>query len=252
MKNRRCNSVKLPKLFTLLIVALFSNSALLAQSYEWQIDKYNKTEQEKIQEFDSLMIHLKNNWQISLSYGQWFFLNSAKSNEENILDFIINMGAWNLSFSRYFSESISANINIGFHMKKIEPKPDYSSILNGDDIEIEGGGLTFIPLSVGVDYFFIKQKFRPFLGIGIGSVSAKSKFVEGAGNINDGINKEELEFSSKAPFVEVSTGFVYRTGENVQLGLNCDYVHSKGFNENIGGYKSFTGLKISAVFSIVF
>jgi hypothetical protein len=40
----------------------------------------------------------------------------------------------------------------------------------------------------------MKQKFRPFFGVGIGSVSAKSKFVEASGNMNDGINKDELEF----------------------------------------------------------
>jgi hypothetical protein len=38
------------------------------------------------------MVHLKNNWQISLSYGQWYFNNSAKSNDETILDFPNNMG----------------------------------------------------------------------------------------------------------------------------------------------------------------
>jgi hypothetical protein len=64
--------------------------------------------------------------------------------------------------------------------------------------------------------------------------------------------KKSWNSGSNAPFLEISTGFVYRTGENVQLGLNCDYVHSKDFGENIGGYKSYTGLKISAVFSIVF
>jgi hypothetical protein len=64
--------------------------------------------------------------------------------------------------------------------------------------------------------------------------------------------KKSWNLVAKLLSVEVSTGFVYRTGKNVQLGLNCDYVHSKDFSENIGGYKSFTGLKISGVFSIVF
>jgi outer membrane protein W len=102
-----------------------------------------------------------------------------------------------------------------------------------------------------MDYFFMKQRFRPYLGVGIGSVSAKSKFIEASGNMNDGIDKDELESSSNAPFVELSSGFIYRTGKNVQLGLNCDYVHSKDFGENVGGFKSYTGLKISGVFSIV-
>lgn len=235
-----------------IVMVLVSNNTMLGQTYESPVERFNRREQEKKRELDSMMVHLKNNWQISLSYGQWYFNNSAKSNDETLLDFPKNMGSWNLSFARYFSEFISVNANVGIQINSIKPEPDYNSILNGDDVEFEGGGLTFIPLSIGMDYFFMKQKFRPFLGVGIGSVSAKSKFIEASGNMNEGINKDELKFSSKAPFVEVSSGFVYRTGKNVQLGLNCDYVHSKDFGENIGGYKSYTGLKISAVFSIVF
>ncbi|PWD97604.1 hypothetical protein [Marinilabilia rubra] len=230
-------------------VALDSAHQLFLQNRLWEIDIHRISEDAKT--FNKPIE--ENNWQISLSYGQWGFNNSAKSNDKTILDFPKNMGSWNLSFARYFSESISVNANVGIQIKKLEPdQPDFFTVLNGGDIDIEGAGLTFIPLSIGMDYFFMKQRFRPFLGVGIGSVSAKTKLIEASGNMNDGINKDELEFSSKAPFVELSSGFVYRTGENVQLGLNCDYVHSKDFDENIGGYKSFTGLKISAVFSIVF
>jgi len=249
MKKNKYMSIFL----ALIITVLVSNDTMMAQNYELPIERFNRREQEKKRELDSMMVHLKNNWQISLSYGQWYFNNSEKSNDETILDFPKNMGSWNLSLARYISESISANANIGIQLKKIEPdKPDFSSILNGDDIDIKGGGLTFIPFSVGIDYFFIIQKFRPFLGVDIGSVSAKSKLIKASGNINDGINTDELKLSSNAPFVEISSGFIYRTGENVQFGLNCDYVHSKDFGENIGGYKSYTGLKISGVFSIIF
>lgn len=239
--------------FVFIVMGLVSNNTMFGQTYESPVERFNRREQEKKREHDSLMVHLKNNWQISLSYGQWNFNNSTKSNDETILDFPKNMGSWNLSLARYFSESISINANVGIQIKKLEPdQPDFYTILNGGDIDIKGGGLTLFPLSIGMDYFFMKQRFRPFLGVGIGSVSAKSKYIEASGNINDGINKDELEFSSKAPFVELSSGFVYRTGENVQLGLNCDYVHSKDFGENIGGFKSYSGLKISVIFSIVF
>ena len=246
-------SNKAIKTLTIIGILTLSNNALFAQNNKWEIDRYNRIEQEKKRELDSLMVHLKNNWQISLSYSQWYFNNSAKSKDETILDFPRNMGSWSLSFARYFSESISVNVNIGIQIKKMEPdQPDIFSVLNGGDIDIEGGGLTFIPLSIGMDYFITEQRFRPFLGIGIGSVFAKSKFIEASGNMYDGINTAELESSSNAPFVEISSGFVYRTGRNTQLGLNIDYVYSTYFSEDIGGFKSYTGLKISGAFSIVF
>ena len=37
----------------------------------------------------------KYNWQISLSYGQWHFQNSAKSREEPFLDFPQQLSIWN-------------------------------------------------------------------------------------------------------------------------------------------------------------
>jgi outer membrane protein W len=254
MKTKK-STTKSNKLLPLTIIGiiLLTKTTLFAQNTEWGIDEIKRIEQEKKHEHDSLMVHLKNNWQISLCYGQWNFNNSAKSNDETILDFPNNMGSWSLSFARYFSESISVNANIGIQIKKVEPnQPDFYTVLSGGDIDIEGGGLTFIPLSIGMDYFFLKQRFRPFLGVGIGSVSAKSKLIEASGNMYDGIDSDQLESSSNSPFVELSSGFFYRTGKNTQLGLNCDYVHSKEFCESVGGFKSYSGLKISGIFSIVF
>jgi hypothetical protein len=210
---------------------------------------------EKITNDASIFYPPKNEskWQISLSYGQWYFNNSAISNDETILDFPNKMGTWNFSLARYLSEFISVNANIGVQIKKIEPEqPDFSSIINGDDIEIEGGGLNLLPLSVGLNYFIMKRQFRPYFGVGIGSVYAKSKFIEASGNMIDGIDKDELQFSSKAPFLEISSGFVYRTGKNVQFGLNGAYIQSKDFSENVAGFKNYSGIKISGVFSVVF
>ena len=98
---------------------LVSNNTMSAQTYESPIEKYNRREQEKKRELDSLMIHLKSNWQISLSYGQWYFNNSAKSNEETILDFPKNMGSWNLSFARYFSDILRTALPKTFTFDRI-------------------------------------------------------------------------------------------------------------------------------------
>lgn len=253
MRKRIYSPAKLTKLFTILIIQLFTNSTLFAQNYEWEIDKHNKREQDRKQELDSLMVYLKNNWQLSLSYGQWNFGSSAKSNKRTSLEIPKNMGVWNLSLARFITNSISLNLNLGMMLKKIEPpRPNIFSVLGGADVDVEGGGLFLAPLSFGMDYFFLKQRFRPFLGFNIGRVSAKYKFIEASGNISNGINRNEFNFKSKAPFGELSSGFIYRTGKNVQLGLNCDFLKSKDFNEALGGYKAYNGLKISALFSVVF
>jgi len=228
-------------------------SLLFAQDYEWEIDKEKRREQEKIQELDSLRTHLKNNWQISLSFGQSYFNNSAKSKEVTQLEIPKSMNVWNLSFARYLSESLSVNVNLGILLKKIAPpRPDVYSIIGGEDLEIEGGGIFFMPVSIGVDYFFMKQRFRPYTGFSFGMVRANYKYIEAWGNISDGINVNENLLNDKRPFVELSAGFIYRSGKNVQLGLNGDYFKSKEFNENIGGYKSYNGFKISVVYAVVF
>jgi hypothetical protein len=165
----------------------------------------------------------KHNWKLSLSYGQWHFDNSAKAREKAILDFPQKMGVWNLSCARFLSEHVSVNANLGVLLKKIEPPGlNIFSILAGDSVDIEGGGIFFMPMSIGMDYSFLKKRFRPYAGFGIGIVSARYKYVEGSGNISNGINRNERDFKSNAPFVELSAGFVYRPGKNVQWGLNGD------------------------------
>lgn len=195
----------------------------------------------------------KYNWQLSLGYGMWYFYGSAKSKEKTFLDFPKNMGAWNFSCARFFAEHLSISANLGFLIKKITPpRPDVYSIINGSEVEIEGGGIFLMPVSIGLDYLFLKRGFRPFAGFGVGMVPAKYRYIEASGNLTDGIHKNEYKFTSSAPFVELSSGFFYRTGKNVQLGLNCDYLQSKDFSENIGGYKAYNGFKISVLFSVVF
>lgn len=256
-KHKMCNKTNFLKtsILKVIIIAIIVHcgSLLYAQNYAWEIDKEKRREIERKRELDSLMVHLKNNWQFSLSYGQFYFNNSAKSKDKSLLAFPKQMGVWNLSCARYLSEHLSVNANFGILIKKIKPpRPNVFSILGGADVEIEGGGILLVPVSVGMDYFFLKQRFRPYAGFSVGVVPAKYKYIEGSGNISVGIHKNEYKFNSNAPFIELSSGFIYRTGKNVQLGLNCDHLQSKDFNENIGGYKAYNGFKVSVVFSVVF
>lgn len=250
--NTLCLKASLLKV-TVFVITVHVGNLLNAQHYEWQIDKEKRIEQEKKLELDSLLVHLKNNWQLSLGYGQFYLENSAKSKENAILEFPKNMNAWNLSFARYLSEHLSVNANCGLLIKKIEPpRPDIFSVINGANIDIEGGGFIFIPISVGMDYFFLKQRLRPYAGLGVGAVLAREKYVEASGSLSNGINRDEYEFSSRSTFIELSSGFIYRTGEKVQLGLNCDYLRSKNFGESVGGYQAYNGIKIAALLAIVF
>ncbi len=246
------NSIKLYFFDAIDHNALDTVHKLFLQNYLWALEVKKISEDaitlRKVDDKDD-----KNNWQISLSYGQWYFDNSAKSKEKSSLEFPGNMGAWNLSGARYLSEHLSININLGILIKKIEPpRPDVFSILGGANVEIEGGGIFLMPVSAGMDYFFMKQRFRPYAGVGFGVVPATYRYVEASGNLSNGINRNEYKFNSSAPFVELSSGFIYRTGKHVQLGLNCDYLQSKDFNENIGGYKAYNGFKASLVFSVAF
>lgn len=238
---------------TILVLMVHGGKLSHAQNYEWEFDKHRRREQEKKRELDSLLVHLKNNWQLSLSYGQWYFDHSAKAEEKALLEFPGNMGTWNLSCARFLSEQISVNVNLGIRLKKIQPpRPDIFSVINGAEVDIQGGGMFFMPISVGMDYFFMKQRFRPFTGLSVGIVPASYRYLEASGSISNGINRDELEFKSSSTFFELSSGFVYRAGRNVQLGLNCDYLRSRSFEENIGGYKSYSGVNVSLMFGVVF
>jgi len=252
--SNKINSLKVSLLkFTIIAIIVHSGSLVYAQNYEWEIDKQKTKEQEDKLELDSLLVHLKKNWQLSLSYGQLYFDNSARSRENFILEFPKNMGAWNLSFARYLSEHLSVNVNLGILIKIVNPpRPDIFSILNGEEVDVEGGGVVLMPISVGVDYFFLKKRFRPYAGFSVGTVPVRSKYVLASGNLSNGIDRNEGKFSSNAPLVELSSGFIYRTGKKAQVGLNCEYLKSKDFNENIGSYKAYSGFKLSASYSIVF
>lgn len=221
-------------------------------NYLWAIDVKKVSEDAIRFNFDKSN-DKENKNQLSLSYGQWCFDNAVKSNNNTLLEIPNNMGFWNLSFARYLTKSLTVKCKVGIITKKIEPpRPDFFSVINGVNVNIEGGGILLMPISVGMDSYFLKKRFRPFAGFSVGIVPTMYKYVEAKGNISYGIIRNEIEFNSNAPFVEISTGFIYRTGKNIQMGLNADYNQSKEFNENIGGYRAFSGFKISMLFSVMF
>jgi hypothetical protein len=123
----------------------------LHQHYLWAFEVEKVTEDEKI--FDMSHNKLNNKkWQISLSYGRWYFNTSAKSKEKFFLYFPGNMKSWNLSCARYLTEQLSVNANLRILGRQIKSLPDVASIISGANIEIEGGGIFLLTVSVGMDY----------------------------------------------------------------------------------------------------
>lgn len=246
------NSSKLFLADALTLVALEPADQLFLSHYLWSFDVQKMSE-------DAIQFQMVENteekyrWTLSLKYGQWNFAKSAKAKEVSLLEFPKNMSVWNLSFAKPLSEHISLHAGLELLLRKnAPPSPDIFSILGGADVEIDGGGLFLLPISVGMDYLFMKNRFRPYAGLALGMVPAQYKYVEVRGNISDGINRKDNGSKSSAPFIELSSGFVYRSGKRVQMGLNVDYTQSKEFDKNMGGYKAYNGFKISAGISVFF
>jgi hypothetical protein len=224
---------------------------LKAQEREWEFDKMQRREKQKQRASDSTLVHLKNRWEIGLTYGRWFFSEHAKSNTEELFTLPGSMNLWQLTGSWHFSEKLSADISIGFQLTRDVPTPNISDVLNGNDIEIEGSGGIFLPFDVGLNYYFTKKRFRPLVGFSVGAVSANFKYTIAEGNITNGISTTEQQINGRARFGKFFTGFDYRLGKGSSFNLNLLYYSSGTFKEPIGGYLRYQGLVINTGFSII-
>lgn len=246
------NSVKIYLFNVIDDSGLETANQLFLQNYSWTV-ALNKISE------DAVKLNFENSddkhqkYQLSFGYGTFNFFNFVKSGQGTLLEIPKTLNASEVSIAKYFSKSLSAKISLGILVKKIAPpRPDIFSVINGADIDVKGGGILLMPISIGMDYYFLKNRFRPYSGFSIGMVPAKYKYVEATGNLSNGINRNESEFNSNTSFVELSSGFTYRFGKNVQLGLSCDYVRSKEFDINFGAYNTLGGLKIATLFAIMF
>ena len=228
------------------------NNISLAQNSQWEFERSKSREEVKQNTRDSLMISLKSKWQLSFSYGQWFAMANSRTSDVFNLDVPKNMSLWRISLSRFFSETISLNANFGIQIRKVEPEqPDIFSVINGADIDIEGGGVNFIPITIGANYYLRKKQFRPYIGLGLGVISARSKIISGTGNISNGINQSEYSSMGKSLMFELGSGLLYRIEEHIQFEINFKYSHSGRFENNVFGFNSYRGLNSSIVLHIV-
>lgn len=225
---------------------------LKAQEGKWEFDKMQARKKEKILELDSTLVHLKDKWEIKLTYGRCFFSNNAKSNTEELFTLPRSMNLWKINGSWHFYEKLSADFSIGFQLYKDEPAPNISDLLNGNDIEMEGSGGIFLPVDLGLKYYFIEKRFRPLVGFGVGSVSANFKYTIAEGNLSNGISRTDYQVNGRARFGKIYAGFDHRLGKSTSFSLNFLYYSSGKFKEPIGGYLRYQGLVVNTGFSILF
>lgn len=224
---------------------------LKAQETEWEFDKMQSREKQKQRALDSTLVHLKNRWEIGLTYGRWYFSENAKSNTEELFTLPGSMNLWQLTGSWHFSEKLSADISIGFQLTRDAPSPSINDILNGNNVEIEGGGGIFLPLDLGLKYYFTPKRFRPLVGFGVGSVSANFQYTLAEGNISNGFSRTDDQLNDRARFGKFFTGFDYRLGKGSSFNLNLLYYSSGAFKEPIGGYLRYQGFMVNTGFSII-
>ncbi len=197
-------------IYVMVTIATLSAGSMSAQ--EWEIEKAEKRAQEKQKESDSIIVHLSKRWEIGLSYGRWQFNNASKSDQDELFSFSGAMNVWQLTGSWHFSERMCADFAMGIHLKTNTPDPDVVSILNGDDIELEGFGVLLFPVDFGLRYYFTKRRLRPFLGIGAGVLPANARYTVAEGNINTGISRTDFQTRERAVFGKIKAGFDYRLG----------------------------------------
>lgn len=228
---------------TLILVWTISVSPLLAQTYEWEIDKHEKKEQEKQQAIDEYDFSLHNRWEIKFSYGKWGVTKSAKSMEEELFFLPAQMDRWQLHGSWHFTESLSADVSLGFQIERDVPsRASIFSVILGDEVEIEGSGGGFIPIDVGFRYYLLYNRFRPYIGVSQGVIMIRSQYTQAEGNLTNGIIRTDYSFEDRQWFGEMKTGFDYRVGKSIQLHLNIFYTWSNAFLEPVGGFLRYEGV----------
>ena len=225
---------------------------LYAQEREWEIDRIKRENQQREKILDSLLVHVEDAWEIKVSYGRWNFIGGATSSDDALFTLPNSMNRWQLGAVWHFHEKLFVDFSIGVQLKRDAPStPNIGSILNGDDIELEGSGALFLPIDIGLNYYLSTHRFRPFIGIGTGAVLVRSTYIVAEGNISTGITRTDVTSQERVRTGDISAGFDYRLGKNTNFSFNSSYVVSGKFSESIGGFTRYQGLDIQAGFSVV-
>lgn len=241
---------KIPVCIALFCAMMLSITSLTAQEREWEIDKFEKRVQAKKLELDSSLVHLKNKWEIKLAHGRWYF---ASPRIDELASFPKNMGAWEITGAWHFKERWLAELSVGVQLKRnIPTPPNIAAVLAGEDFNIEGSGGAFVPISVGLKYYFTQKRFRPLIGISGGAAPVMFRYILAEGNIINGVNRTENKFSDRTLFGNINTGFDYRLSEQFSFSVNADYNFSSSYSKSIGGYSKYKGVLVNAGIAVIF
>lgn len=241
------HSLKLIIRIVLISVLVNSYTAYSQKKHVRKIDRINSQKETK------KYFSMKNRFTIGVNYGQWYFAGSSKIvDNETIIIFPGNSGVLKFYISYWFLKHFSLKLNLNyFSVKDVPPRPDIGSILDGEDINIEGSGAGMIPLSLNLQYSFFNKKFRPYVLAGAGIVAAQSQHTKVTGNISNGINREDFEQKEKAYFCQLGSGISYCPDKYVKYNLNINYSLSADFNEPIAGMKNCRGFDFSAGIELI-
>lgn len=240
------------KSMCLMVCGILLSLPTSAQTYEWEIDKNNRLAEQRAQQKDSAWRHMKGKWEIGLTYGNWLFLPAAKSNADERFFFPVYFGIWQLGGAWHMSEKLSTTLSVGIQLhRNTPPTPDISTILSGGEVDLEGSVGGFFPVSASVRYALTDGQLRPFVGLGGGLVIGSARYIKAQGFLPDDIERITLETQGNAPFGKVSAGATYRASKHVQLEMSCAYDHSGNFEEPLGGYLRYQGLRINVGLGIV-
>ena len=224
---------------------------LCAQNYEWEIHRIERREREQKRISDSLVNFLEDKWEIKVAFGSKSFSNKAKSTENEAFFFPKSMRVWQLGTVWHISERFLVDFFVGFQLSREVPTPDVFSVLNGEDFAIEGSLGLLIPIELGVKYYLMENRLRPNIGMGIGSVLARSQYIIAEGNISTGIERTDVESQDRVGLGKFTMGLDYRLGKQINSGLSFSYYISGKFEEPIGGYTSYEGFAFHMGLSLV-
>lgn len=211
------------------------------KTYEWEIDRVEKREQEQKRISDSLMNYFKNRWEIKLSFGARTLNNTSRSTAEEPFYFPKVMSMWKLGGSWHVGERLALDLSIGWHLGKDVESPDVSSVLNGEDFELEGSAGIFIPIELGGIYYLLVKRYRPYIGMSLGSVLVRTQYTQAEGNASTGIDRTEFSSRDRVGLGTFRTGIDYRLNKFMQANVQYAYYVSGRFEEVMGGYTSYTG-----------
>ena len=251
--NGLCEKIILGRYTFLLLLGMLSMSTSWGQDGEWDVHKMDRENALRQAALDSILNHLESKWEIKLSYGNWYFLNGSKTTEEDVFFLPDQMTSWQLATSWHIRESFALALSVGFQQsREMDGNIDIGAVLSGDDIEIEGYGAGFFPIDLGGKYYFLQNRFRPYLGLSGGAVLIQGQYTVAEGNIVDGSNRTDTPVSDRALFGKLSTGFDYRLGEYTSINGNVSYYLSTNFQELVGGYTAYGGVHLSVGFAVIF